>query len=68
MPAASWALTYKYTFLQQIFLSIFYVSDIVLGNDDSEVNERDKDLCPSGVSVTAWSRVNIINKNNIIFF
>lgn len=44
MPAVSWALTYKYMFLQQIFLSIFYVSNIILGNDDSEVNKRQRSL------------------------
>lgn len=54
MPAVSWALTCKYTILQQIFLSIFYVPDTILGSDGTEVNDRDKDPCPSGVSTPAW--------------
>ena len=63
MPTMSWTLTYKHTFLQQTFLSIFNVSDTVLGSDSTEVNKRDNTPALVEFTLQHGGTVNIINKN-----
>lgn len=47
------------TFLQQMLLSGYYVTGLVLGNGDSSVSKRDEDPWPSRAELPVWEEHNL---------
>lgn len=51
------------SFIRQLFMRVYYVLGIIIGNRDKAINNTHKNSSLYGVYILAWSGEEIINKS-----